>query len=127
MKIRGMKYVPRKQIDNRMLQRRRSPKAARRFTIVLLLGCLLVLGMVFSGWIRWKQREIVYRTNQYKSRLQELEEKNKRLTMEFSRLRAPERAAKKAREELGMELPKGGRITQVEKEKLVNSDRNNQR
>ena len=112
--MQGLKYVPRKRIDNRMLQRSRSPRAAKRFTLVFLLGCLLVLGMIFNGWVRWKQREIVYRANQLKTERQDLEEKRKKLAAELARLRSPDRTMRLAREELGMEIPDPDRIVLVE-------------
>jgi len=111
--VRGLKYMPRKRIDNRAVQRRRSAASLRRFTVVFLLGCLLVLGMIFSGWVKWKQREIVYHTFQLQDRKDDLLERRKRLLMELSHLRAPERAARIAREELGMEQPDRTRIVLV--------------
>jgi cell division protein FtsL len=108
-----LKYMLRKQIDNRALRRRSSPRAVRRFTIVFLLGCLLVLGMIFSGWVRWKQREIVFRANQLKAQKEDLEEKKKRLLMELSRLRSPESVAQEARGVLKMEEAKPAQVVLV--------------
>lgn len=111
--MRGIKYMPRKRIDNRMVSRGRSVHSLRRFTIVFLLGCALVLGMIFSGWGRWKQREIVYRFNRLQSRVEVLLETRKRLIMELSRLKAPERISSIAKEELGMVEPALERIHPV--------------
>ena len=122
MRDHGLKYVPRKRIDNRDVQRHRSSHAVRRFTVVFLLGCFLVMGMIFSGWVRWKQREIVYRTNQLNSSRQDLEERRKQLLMELSRLRSPERIAGKAREDLGMELSDQDDIVLVEEAPETSAD-----
>jgi cell division protein FtsL len=111
-----LKYMPRKQIDNRALRRRSSPRAIRRFTIVFLLGCLLVLGMIFSGWVRWKQREIMFRANQLRSQKEDLEEQRKRLLMELSRLRSLEKVAREARSGLGMEEAEPAQVILVAEE-----------
>jgi len=107
------KYIPRKRIDNRGLQRSRSRRTMQRFTLVFLLGCLLVLGMHFSGWVRWRQQEMALREYRSTQRLEELLEKRKYLVMLLSRLTAPERAARAARGQLEMILPERASIHYV--------------
>lgn len=101
-----IKYVPRKRINNQLLKRRRSERSLRRFTAVFLLGLSLVLGMIFSGWVRWKQTEIVYRINQVQAEREKLIEKNRELQTELYKLQAPDRVASIARKLLGMILLK---------------------
>jgi cell division protein FtsL len=97
-----IKYMPRKVIDNRGVRRGRSRTSLQRFTVIFLLGLALVIGMTFNGWVRWKQTEIVFRINQVKSEQATLHEERKLLLMRLSRLLAPERVARIARETLGM-------------------------
>jgi cell division protein FtsL len=109
-----MKYVPRKRIDNRQVRRELSAESRRRFAVVFLLGLSLVMGMIFSGWVRWKQTEIVYRINRATDQRRDLVEEQKKLLMELHILEAPERAARIAREELGMETVDPKRIIRVD-------------
>jgi cell division protein FtsL len=111
--LRELKYMPRKQIDNRPVRRKRSVRSARWLTLVFLLGCAIVLGMIFSGWVRWKQREIVVLTNQLQERRGELLERRKQLLLELSRLKSLARISELA-EGLGMVQPEGGSVIMVE-------------
>lgn len=100
--MRQLKYMPRKSIDNRPVRRKRSVRSARRLTFVFILGCAVVLGMIFSGWVRWKQREILVLTNQLQAHREEVLEKRKQLMLELSQQKAPSRISRLAVEELGM-------------------------
>ena len=96
------KYMQSLRIDNRKVQRHVNPAGGRRFLIVFLLVLCLAGGMIFSGWVRWKQTESVYRINRIKEQKNALEEERKKLLMELYRLQSLERADRIAREELGM-------------------------
>ena len=98
-----IKYMPRKVINNQKLKRPRSKRSMRRFTVVFLLGLSLVLGMIFSGWVRWKQTELVFNINQTKIGIDKLKEEKKQLLMKLSNLQSHERVAGIARDQLGME------------------------
>ena len=111
--MRELKYMPRRQIDNRPVRRRRSVRSIRRLTFVFLLGFAVVLGMLFSGWVRWKQREIVVRSNQLQERREEVLERRKDLMMERARLSAPSRISRIATEELGMVRIGGDDVVKV--------------
>jgi len=111
--VRQLRYMPRKRIDNRPVRRRRSVRSARRLTLAFILGFAVVLGMIFSGWVRWKQREIVVHINQLQSQKKVLLERRKQLNMELARLRAPARISRMAEDELGMVRSRAERITFV--------------
>jgi len=100
--LRELKYMPRKLIDNRPVRRKRSVRSVRRLTFVFILGCAVVLGMIFSGWVRWKQREIMVLTNQLQAYKEDILEQRKHLMLEVSRLKAPSRISRLAVDELGM-------------------------
>lgn len=107
------KYVETKRIDNRRLQRERSRRTLRRLTAAFFLGCVLVGGMIFSGWVRWRQRETVFHINVLLEEQERLLEEQKRLRMSISQLSAPERIARIAKEKLGMEPIGRDRIVKV--------------
>ena len=96
------KYMQSLRIDNRRVRRHVNPAGGRRFLLLFLLVLALVGGMIFSGWVRWKQTESAYRINRIKERKGALEEERKKLLMELYRLQSLERADRIAREELGM-------------------------
>lgn len=96
------KYMQSLRIDNRKVRRNVNPAGGRRFLVLFLLVLALVGGMIFSGWVRWKQTESVYRINRIREQKAALEEERKKLLMELYRLQSLERADHIARAELGM-------------------------
>ena len=93
--------MPKKHIDNRRVKRTRSKDSGKRFTFAFLLGFSLVLGMIFSGWVRWKQTEIVYRINKLGEQKEVLLEERKEKLMELHKFQSPRWVEETAREQLG--------------------------
>lgn len=100
-----MKYMPKKQIDNRGVKRTVDKRGALQFAILLFFVLIMAAGMIFFGWVRWKQREIVFRINKAEADISVIEEENKQLKAELEKLKAPGRISRIAREELGMIQP----------------------
>lgn len=101
----NMKYMLRKKIDNREVRRQVDKNSPAHVILLVLFALIIAAGMIFFGWIRWKQREILFRLNQVEAQIAEQEEENKKLRAELERLNAPGRISRIAREELGMIEP----------------------
>jgi len=100
-----MKYMPRKTIDNRQVKRRVDKNSPLQLILLVVFALVIAAGMIFFGWIRWKQREIVFRINRVEAQIIATEEENKKLRAEQEALQAPDRVSRIAREELGMVQP----------------------
>jgi hypothetical protein len=109
-----LKYIPSKQIDNRRVRRLASSESRRRFAIVFLLGLSLVIGMIFSGWVRWKQTEIVFRINRAESVKSTLVEQQKLMLVELNGLKSFNATFEAALERLGMIPVDPADVTRVE-------------
>lgn len=60
------------------------------------------IGDDFSGWVRWKQTEIIYRINKVEEKIGDLVEEQKELLLELYQLQAYDRARMIAEKQLGM-------------------------
>lgn len=98
----AIKYSYNKKINNEGIKRQRASHNSRRFAGAFLLGVCLVLGMIFSGWVRWKQTEIIYRINRVEEQINELLETKKELQLELFQLQSYDRARMIAEKQLGM-------------------------
>ena len=98
----AIKYSYKKKINNEGIKRKRARHSNRRFAGAFLLGVCLVLGMIFSGWVRWKQTEIIYRMNEIEKRVQKLDEAKKKMQLELFQLQAFDRTRMIAEKQLGM-------------------------
>jgi hypothetical protein len=103
-----------KQVSNENIKRLHSRNSQKRLTLVFLFGVFLVLGMIFSGWVRWKQTEIVFRINQLKDEKQEVLDLKKTLSLKLHQLEALERVNGIARKTLGMMEIDPSRIINVD-------------
>lgn len=110
----SMKYMPRKQIDNRKVKRQVDKKSPMQVILLFLVALIIAAGMIFFGWIRWKQREIIYLINRTESEITATTEENKKLKAALEALRAPDRIARIAREDLGMVQPDSGDFVIIE-------------
>jgi cell division protein FtsL len=98
----AFKYTYKKKINNEGIRRKRAHNSNRRLAGAFLLGVCLVLGMIFSGWVRWKQTEIIYRINEIEKRIQKLDEDKKEMQLELFQLQAFDRTRMIAEKQLGM-------------------------
>lgn len=96
------KYTQTQRVDNRQVRRKISSESSQQFAVYFLLGFLMTLGLIFNGWVRWKQTEITYRINQTSIQRKQLEEKKKLYRTQIVQLQTPTRVEAVARDMLGM-------------------------
>jgi cell division protein FtsL len=83
------------------------PPAPRRTVVLVMLGALIVVSALAIShvWTRLKAIEYGYKISKANKQRAELVETNRRLRIEVALLKSPERIARIATEELGLQHP----------------------
>lgn len=87
---------------------------ARLVFKLLILGAFMAFLSLIYIWSRVQVIQSGYDINRLKNERTSLKNENQRLEMELSLLESPKRLKKIAGENLGMALPDGGRIVEIQ-------------
>jgi cell division protein FtsL len=80
----------------------------------LILGVFVVTLSIFYIWSRVQIVQIGYEINEYKKEQVNLEDENKKLSMEYTLMKSPKRITEFAQTKLNMKLPDIKNIIEVE-------------
>lgn len=98
-------YAIRRPVENAYLVRQRDRRLARDLLSVLLAVSMVGGGLLAYTWIHIEILRTGYLVNELERELNHLLEEERRYQLEASYLTHPERIEKRAREELGMQVP----------------------
>jgi cell division protein FtsL len=108
-------YAIRKDVRNNPIVREIDERRQRELWQSMVIGCLLVLVLLFSAWQHFELLRHGYRFEQMQRERAAEAEINRHLRLEIETLRAPQRIEKLATERLGMVAPTADDATVIER------------
>jgi cell division protein FtsL len=108
-------YAIRKDVRNNPIVREIDERRQRELWQSMVIGCLLVLVLLFSAWQHFELLRHGYRFEQMQRERAAEADISRHLRLEIETLRAPQRIEKLATERLGMVAPTAEDATVIER------------
>jgi cell division protein FtsL len=114
-RLESFEYAIRKDVRNNPIVREVDERRQRELWQSFVIGCILVLVLLFSAWQHFELLRHGYRLDEMQRERAIEEEISRHLRLEIETLRAPQRIEKLATERLGMVAPSPDEAVVIER------------